>query len=114
MKIAVLKPNESPQFHDVAGNHYEWMRDQVGGFLEIIPWWPTTLDIAYVDEDGQMKQPRLPHNPLASMLARTVIVGTMVVVGSTNRGAEWRDLSDDAENEIKSQEIALRTARYGV
>lgn len=79
MKAIIIKPGEPAALADVEPDS-RYLNRLVGGWLEAVPVHGHQAHM-YVNEDGHALG--LEHNHIASNLARTSIVGTAVVLGST-------------------------------
>lgn len=90
MKALVI-PTEGEPYVSEAEWEYAQIKGTIGGWLEGVPV-PGHEAHMYVNEDGRRE--RLEPNDLASILARTDIVGPAIVFGN----AELPDESDVPES----------------
>lgn len=81
-------------------NTLEALQAAVDGYIETVPirHIPTDKAVMIVNEEGLLRG--MSHNPAATMIAGTKIVGSAIVVGVD--GEEFTDIPEDTKQFIRS------------
>ena len=103
MKIIVIEPTKPPEVREIPDDQeaaYKAMSEIIGGYLECLPFTPTTD--AFIDEEAKIRDDKPPvMNGIATRLIRIFldrlgrtlmpgdyITNTMVIVGNRNPKGE--------------------------